>query len=69
MTVLSEFGSKDESIVMAPSLWVKAMMEELEAGAWKVIAEGRESGTAGLYRHTNEIRAGLVDEICTGYTS
>lgn len=62
-TVLSEFGSKDDSIVMAPSLWVKAMKEELEAGAWKVIAEGRESGTAGLYRHTNEIRTGLVDEI------
>ena len=61
--VLSEFGSKDNAVVMAPSLWVKAMMKELEAGAWKVIAEGREAGNAGLYRQTNEIRTGLVDEI------
>lgn len=48
---------------MAPSLWVKGMKEELEAGVWKVIAEGRESGTSGLYRQSNEIRTGLVDEI------
>ena len=62
-TVLSEFGSKDDSVVMAPSLWVKGMKDELSAGAWKVIAEGRESGTSGLYRQSNEIRTGLVDEI------
>ncbi len=37
--------------------------EELEAGAWKVIAEGREAGTAGIYRPTGELRTGLVDEI------
>lgn len=62
-TVLSEFGSKDDSVVMAPSLWVQGMQKELDAGAWKVIAEGRESGTAGLYRQSFEIRTGLVDEI------
>jgi hypothetical protein len=37
--------------------------EELEAGAWKVITEGRESGTVGLYRGSGEIRTGLIDEI------
>ncbi|RDH83371.1 MAG: phosphosulfolactate synthase [endosymbiont of Escarpia spicata] len=61
--VLSEFGSKDDLTVVAPRLWVKAMKEELEAGAWKVIAEGRESGTVGLYRQSKEIRTGLVDEL------
>ena len=46
-----------------PSLWVRWMREELDAGAWKVIAEGREGGTAGIYRPTGELRTGLVDEI------
>lgn len=61
--VLSEFGSKDSQYIMAPRMWVQGMTSELEAGAWKVIAEGRESGTSGLYRQSEEIRSGLVDEI------
>jgi phosphosulfolactate synthase len=28
-----------------------------------VIAEARESGTAGIYRATGEVRTGLIDEI------
>ena len=62
-TVLSEVGSKDEEVNIAPYLWVEWMREELEAGAWKVIAEGREGGTAGIYRPTGELRTGLIDEI------
>lgn len=61
--VVSEFGSKDAAIIRAPRLWAEGMAAELAAGAWKVIAEGRESGTAGLYRGSSEIRGGLVDEI------
>jgi phosphosulfolactate synthase len=62
-TVLSEVGSKDAEINYAPYLWVQWIKEELEAGAWKVITEGRESGTAGIFRPTGEMRTGLVDEI------
>jgi phosphosulfolactate synthase len=62
-TVLSEVGSKDEETVFAPYQWVEWIKEELEAGAWKVITEGREGGTAGIYRPTGEMRTGLVDEI------
>ncbi len=62
-TVLSEFGSKDSSVVVAPSRWVKGMTDELAAGAWKVVAEGRESGTVGLYRGTGEVRTGLIEEL------
>ena len=40
--------------------WIK---EELSAGAWKVITEAREGGTAGIFRPTGEMRTGLVDEI------
>src|SRR5215204_1522563 len=62
-TVLSEVGSKDAEVNIAPYLWVQWMREERAAGAWKVITEGREGGTAGIFRPTGEMRTGLVDEI------
>ena len=61
--VMSEVGSKDEEVVYAPYQWVEWIREELDAGAWKVITEGREGGTAGIYRPTGEMRTGLIDEI------
>jgi phosphosulfolactate synthase len=61
--VFSEVGSKDAEVVYAPYEWVNWMQEELAAGAWKVITEGREGGTAGIFRPTGEMRTGLVDEI------
>jgi phosphosulfolactate synthase len=62
-TVLSEVGSKDDTRIMAPYRWVEQIQAELEAGAWKVIAEARESGTVGIFRHDGEVRMGLIDEI------
>jgi phosphosulfolactate synthase len=62
-TVLSEVGSKDADVNYAPYLWVQWIKEELDAGAWKVITEGREGGNAGIYRPTGEMRTGLIDEI------
>jgi phosphosulfolactate synthase len=62
-TVLSEVGSKDSEVNYAPYLWVQWIEEELSAGAWKVITESREGGTAGIFRPTGEMRTGLVDEI------
>jgi phosphosulfolactate synthase len=62
-TVMSEVGSKDDTQIMAPYRWVEQIQSELKAGAWKVIAEARESGTVGLYRHDGEPRMGLIDEI------
>jgi phosphosulfolactate synthase len=62
-TVLAEVGSKDTDFIMAPYVWVEQIERDLEAGAWKVIAEARESGTAGIYRATGEVRTGLIDEI------
>ena len=61
--VMSEVGSKDAEVVYAPFRWVEWMKEELAAGAWKVITEGREGGTAGIYRPSGDLRTGLVDEI------
>jgi phosphosulfolactate synthase len=61
--VLSEVGSKDQDAIYAPYQWVAWIKEELEAGAWKVITEARETGTAGIFRGTGEVRSGLIDEI------
>jgi phosphosulfolactate synthase len=61
--VLSEVGSKDDTRIMAPYRWVELIQAELEAGAWKVIAEARESGNVGIFRHDGEVRMGLIDEI------
>jgi phosphosulfolactate synthase len=65
-TVLSEVGSKDPEVVYAPYQWVEWMKEERDAGAWKVITEGREGGTAGVFRRDGEMRTGLLDEIAHG---
>jgi phosphosulfolactate synthase len=62
-TVLSEVGSKDSDVVYAPYQWVEWIKEELDAGAWKVITEGREGGTAGIFRSDGDMRTGLIDEI------
>jgi phosphosulfolactate synthase len=40
--------------------WLK---EEKEAGAWKVITEAREGGSAGIFRKDGDMRTGLIDEI------
>jgi phosphosulfolactate synthase len=62
--VLSEVGSKDDTgAITPPYRWVEMMNRELDAGAWKVIAEGREAGTAGIFRPTGEVREGLIGEI------
>lgn len=69
-TVLSEVGSKDDTgSITPPYRWVEQMGDELAAGAWMVIAEGREAGTAGIYRPTGEVREGLVNEIVHGIDS
>ncbi|MGI8411846.1 MAG: phosphosulfolactate synthase [Solirubrobacteraceae bacterium] len=63
-TVLSEVGSKDDTgAITPPYRWVEQIRQELAAGSWKVIAEGREAGTAGIFRPSGEVREGLIDEI------
>jgi phosphosulfolactate synthase len=61
--VLAEVGSKDADFIMAPYVWVEQIERDLDAGAWKVITEARESGNAGIYRADGEPRTGLIDEI------
>jgi phosphosulfolactate synthase len=62
-TVLAETGAKDDSIPVVPERWVEEMAADLEAGARWVIAEGRESGTVGLFGPDGAVREDLVEMI------
>jgi phosphosulfolactate synthase len=62
-TVLSEVGSKDSSVDYTADQWVQWLQEELDAGAWKVITEARESGTAGIFDSAGGMRTELIGEI------
>ena len=62
-TVLSEVGSKDSSVEYSAEEWIAWLREELEAGAWKVITEAREGGTAGIFDSGGGVRTGLIAEI------
>ncbi len=62
-TVLSEVGSKDSSIENTADEWKRWLQEELDAGAWKVITEAREGGTAGIFDAGGGMRTELVGEI------
>jgi phosphosulfolactate synthase len=62
-TVLSEVGSKDSGILISPAKWIKMMSTELEAGSWKVIAEGRESGNVGVFRPNGTAHTMLINRI------
>lgn len=63
VTVLSEVGSKEAGILISPNRWIKMMQNELDAGAWKVIAEARESGNVGIYRPNSSPHVALVNKI------
>jgi len=64
-TVLSEVGSKDSGIFISPANWIKMMSNELEAGSWKVIAEGREAGNVGVFRPNGKAHTFLINRIIT----
>ena len=62
-TVLSEVGSKDPSVEYSAEEWTRWLREELDAGAWKVITEAREGGTAGIFDSSGDMRTELIAEI------
>lgn len=61
--VLSEVGSKDSGILISPARWIKMMSNELKAGSWKVIAEGREAGNVGVFRPNGTAHTMLINKI------
>ena len=61
--VLSEVGTKDAEAIMSPSSWIHEINSLMEAGSSYVITEGRNSGTAGIFRPSGELRTGLIADI------
>jgi phosphosulfolactate synthase len=62
-TVLSEVGSKDSAVEFSSHEWTTWLREELDAGAWKVITEARETGSSGIFTKGGEMRTELIAEI------
>jgi phosphosulfolactate synthase len=61
--VVAEVGCKDSAATVEPKIWVEDMLADLDAGAAYVIAEGRESGTVGVYDPTGKPRLDLVETL------
>lgn len=59
-TVLSEVGTKLKGKEISNDKWISYMQTELEAGAWKVIAEARESGNIGIYNDDGSANFELI---------
>ena len=63
--VFSEVGHKDAEVSCKQNSaeWTESIMEDLDAGAYKVITEARESGTSGICNAKGEIRLDIIDQI------
>jgi len=62
-TVLSEVGTKLKGKEISNEQWISYMQTELQAGAWKVIAEARESGNMGIYNDDGSANFELILDI------
>ncbi len=58
--VLAEVGPKDPGVRLTPGQWAQAVAHDLEAGATWVLAEGRASGTVGIYDASGSVREDVV---------
>lgn len=62
-TVLTEVGSKDPARQMPPGAWADEVERDLDAGAWLVVTEGRESGTVGTFDAQGAVIEPVVDAV------
>jgi phosphosulfolactate synthase len=63
--VLSEVGYKDSdrSALLTPADWTDALQEDLDAGAYMVITEARESGRSGIAQADGTLRPEVFDAV------
>ena len=63
--VFSEVGykSSERSLNLLPQYWIEYILEDLEAGAIKVITESRENGHSGICSADGKLKCELVQEI------
>ena len=58
--VLAEVGPKDPGVLLTPAQWAQALSADLESGATWVLAEGRASGTVGIYDASGAVREDVI---------
>jgi len=63
--VLAEVGAKDPAVRATPDQWARSVARDLDAGATWVIAEGRASGTVGIYDASGAVREDVVDAVAS----
>ncbi len=61
--VFAEIGSKDPGDPVRPADWVEEARRDADSGASWLVAEGRESGTVGLYGPDGSVRTDLVEAL------
>ena len=61
--VFAEVGGKDPGEPARPDQWLTEARRDIDSGACWLVAEGRESGTVGLYTADGLVRADLVDAL------
>ena len=61
--VFAEVGGKDPRESVRPHQWLEEAKRDIDSGACWLVAEGRESGTVGLYTADGLVRADLVDAL------
>jgi phosphosulfolactate synthase len=63
--VFAEIGRKEASAPVSPGQWAADAEADLSAGAVRVVTEGRESGTVGLYQPDGSVRAEVAEAVVT----
>lgn len=63
--VFAEVGSKDPLELVSAVDWIAELQGDLDAGATWIVAEGRESGTVGLYDADGSVRESLLAELAS----
>lgn len=62
-TVLAEVGIKDPRQQLDAGEWKNEVGQDLAAGAWLVVTEGRESGTVGTYDASGAVIEEVIDAV------
>lgn len=63
--LIGEVGTKDNTKQISNLEWELEMKELMNAGCQYVIAEGRDSGTAGIYNQNGEVKLELIETMST----
>src|SRR5262249_2952206 len=60
-----EVGSKHADVQLTPGQWALAAAGDHRAGATWILAEGRASGTVGIYERSGAVRRDVVEALAT----